>query len=73
MDAKAKALRSDLMQLLEKMEQKMREEVMYRYMEFDERIIYEILLESEEKRTIPINPPPKKVSKVMREEYRHWP
>ena len=73
MDAKAKALRSDLMQLLEKMEQKMREEVMYRYMEFDERIIYEILLESEEKRTIPINPPPKKVTKVMREEYRHWP
>ena len=73
MDAKAKALRSDLMQLLEKMEQKMREEVMYRYMEFDERIIYEILLESEEKRTIPINPPPKRVSKVMREEYRHWP
>ena len=73
MDAKANAIRSNLMELLEKMEQKMREEAMYQYMEFDERVIYNMLLESEEKRTIPINPPPKKVPIVTRDEYRHWP
>ena len=73
MDAKAKALRDDLKELLKKMEQKMREEAMYQYMAWDEEIIYKMLLKWEESRTIPISPPPKKVTKVMREEYRHWP
>ena len=73
MDAKAKALRDDLKELLKKMEQKMREEAMYQYMAWDEEIIYKMLLKWEESRTIPISPPPKRVRTEMREEYRHWP
>merc|ERR1712110_285150 len=73
MDAKIEALRDNLKELLKKMEQKMREEAMYQYMAFDEEIIYKMLLKWEETRTIPINPPPKKVSTVMREEFQHWP
>ena len=73
MDANIKAIRDELMQLLKKMEQKIREEAMYQYMAWDEEVIYRMLLESEESREIPIAPPQREVRVVTREEYRHWP
>ena len=73
MDAKIEALKKELEQLLDKMEQKMKEEAKYQYMAFDEKVIYEMLLKWEQSREIPISPPPRVVSTVMREEYRHWP